>query len=146
MPLTQHQLEIKKRWRDGRGKEWKKKNHKHIRVYDNRWRTECRRKALRKLGNKCANPACQWLNSNGERGCIDERCLQIDHVYGGGNTERKAGITGFTLWKAVMNDTEGKYQLLCANCNWIKKHDKKELSCQPMYPAYPDADPTAPKE
>jgi len=90
----------------------------------------CRRKqrevAVLKLGGKCANPACQWLNDDGSRGCMDIRCLQIDHVLGGGNQERKQGLAGYKLYKDVVADTTGKYQLLCANCNWIKKTTNHE--------------------
>ena len=32
-------------------------------------------------------------------------------------------------------ENEGRYQLLCANCNWIKRYEKKEenpIQCRPM--------------
>lgn len=72
-----------------------------------------RERALAKLGNRCANPACQWLNPDGSRGCTDPRCLQIDHVYGGGCAERlRNGSSQELLNYAVLRDETGKYQCL----------------------------------
>lgn len=73
-----------------------------------------RKMAITKLGGKCIR--C---------GFSDHRALQIDHVNGGGLTELRA-----TAWRqyilAVLADTEGKYQCLCANCNWIKRNENDE--------------------
>ena len=75
-----------------------------------------------KLGNKCSNPACQWLNSDGTRGCTDKRCLQIDHRLGDGAVDRKSGSQGSNSFlRRVLMDETNRYQLLCANCNWIKR-------------------------
>lgn len=70
-----------------------------------------------KLNNKCIR--C---------GFSDVRALQIDHVHGGGYKERKEtcrsmGLTPTYLRKIIisLDKNEGKYQLLCANCNWIKR-------------------------
>ena len=60
-------------------------------------------------------------------GITDHRVLQIDHVKSGGNADRKtckgAGIGYLT---AVLADDSGKYQLLCANCNWIKRWETQQ--------------------
>lgn len=66
-----------------------------------------------KLGHECAR--C---------GFSDWRALHIDHVNGGGNQERKILTTTYRRYKAVMDDTDNKYQILCANCNFIKKHEE----------------------
>ena len=50
--------------------------------------------------------------------------LQIDHVNGGGHKEGKWGPT---LYKLVYANPQ-KYQLLCANCNWIKRAENKEFT------------------
>lgn len=86
-----------------------------------------RKKILTLLGGKCSNPACQWLNADGTRGCTDGRCLQIDHINGGGHLERK--IIGYSVMcrKLLANYGAG-YQLLCANCNWIKKYQNREVA------------------
>lgn len=82
-----------------------------------------RDKAVKKLGSRCSNPGCGWINPDGTHGCIDTRCLQIDHVHGGGSKEQKACST---YYKKVFLDENGNYQLLCANCNWIKRFVNKE--------------------
>ena len=79
-------------------------------------------KAYSKLGNRCANPNCGWRNVDGSVGCTDIRCLQVDHVHGGGRKERtKPGFYTGKIYLLVLDDEGGKYQLLCANCNWIKR-------------------------
>ncbi|GEM_PF-4651096 len=80
------------------------------------------------LGNRCANPDCAWTNKDGTRGCTDPRCLQIDHKHGGGyRANRKAG-GNFNHLKEILRtpDVHEHYQLLCANCNWIKRHENRE--------------------
>jgi hypothetical protein len=59
-------------------------------------------------------------------GFTDSRALQIDHVHGGGAQELKRIHTDM-YYRKVLADTEGTYQLLCANCNWIKRHENNEL-------------------
>jgi hypothetical protein len=51
--------------------------------------------------------------------------LQIDHVRGGGRQERKQLCPEAVLQKILQVAGEG-YQILCANCNWIKRHEEKE--------------------
>jgi hypothetical protein len=77
---------------------------------------------FKKLGDRCSNPDCAWVNPDGSRGCTDRRCLQIDHVHGKGNQERQLLKSGgrYGLYLRVLRDTDGEYQCLCANCNWIK--------------------------
>lgn len=56
----------------------------------------------------------------------DHRALAIDHVNGGGITERRSGMAGRRLMRAVLADTQGRYQLLCYNCNTIKRVEDDE--------------------
>ena len=57
----------------------------------------------------------------------DVRALQIDHVQGGGSAEIKGGRgAGLAYYLRVLKDTTGRYQLLCANCNKIKRYENKE--------------------
>ena len=83
-------------------------------------------KILEKLGNKCSNPCCAWINEDGSRGCTDFRCLQIDHKKGGGKKELK-NLSRKNYYKKVLADTTDSYQILCANCNWIKRVLNKEI-------------------
>ena len=77
------------------------------------------RKAVRKVfalfGSKCFR--C---------GFDDLRALQLDHVEGGGRAHRRK--TGSHLYARILSGKESKeqFQLLCANCNWIKRHEKNE--------------------
>lgn len=77
---------------------------------------ELRRRVIEKLGGKCVR--C---------GFSDSRALQIDHVNGGGTQEnRREG--NVRVMRMALADTEGKYQLLCANCNWIKRWENREFA------------------
>lgn len=79
------------------------------------WNAKWRRTALEALGGKCKR--C---------GFADERALQIDHVHGDGNQERRENRQGKYYRKVIEAISTGKYQLLCANCNWIKRHENGE--------------------
>mgnify|MGYP001615616281 CR=1 FL=1 len=62
-------------------------------------------------------------------GFSDRRALQIDHVNGGGLKEfRKLGV--FRILKQIIampkEEAISRYQILCANCNWIKKSENGE--------------------
>ena len=72
-----------------------------------------RAKAIAALGGKCLH--C---------GFSDERALQIDHKNGGGGIELKS-IGALKIYKAA-KDGHPDYQLLCANCNWIKRAEMGE--------------------
>lgn len=60
-------------------------------------------------------------------GETDPRVLDIDHKFGGGTQERRAGRHHRQLWRAIIAGTEDKnlYQVLCANC-----HRRKEYATQ----------------
>lgn len=86
----------------------------------NRCTTNARRQAYRlqifdKLGHQCKH--C---------GFADKRALQIDHVFGGSKHGKLDGID-IALYKKVLADTTGRFQILCANCNWIKRYTNHEL-------------------
>jgi hypothetical protein len=80
-----------------------------------------RQACLEILGGKCAK--C---------GFDDPRALQVDHSQGGGTEERarvnkngKKYLQGVVTYRNVVGGKHG-YQLLCANCNWIKKAEMGE--------------------
>ena len=63
-------------------------------------------------------------------GFSDIRALQIDHVNGNGFKERKTERVTGNPYKVMLKkviDGSKDYQVLCANCNWIKKVENKEL-------------------
>jgi hypothetical protein len=78
------------------------------------------------LGNKCINP----YNLPHPDWCNDPRCLQIDHINGGGckHLKRLHGDRG-KLYREILKEIKvgsKDYQLLCANCNWLKRYKDKE--------------------
>jgi len=59
-------------------------------------------------------------------GFADERALQIDHRAGNGNAERRAvNNNAPAIYRRVLREPH-RYQLLCANCNWIKRAENQE--------------------
>ena len=92
----------------------------------NSWRKkmmdEYKSKAFNKLGYFCN--IC---------GFNDKRALQIDHVNEDGNKERKFS-ENYMKYKKVFEDKKGRYQVLCANCNFIKSYHRivkglQEVDC-----------------
>jgi len=85
-----------------------------------------RRRALKQqvyelFGNKCCH--C---------GFSDQRALQIDHINGGGKKSRQEQKAYATMYRDILiNPTP--YQLLCANCNWIKRWENRELGKAAQY-------------
>jgi hypothetical protein len=67
--------------------------------------------ALARLGGCCAT--CGYLR--------DTRALQIDHVNGNAPEEKRRGLIGAALYRAILNGSTAGYQVLCANCNIIKR-------------------------
>lgn len=58
----------------------------------------------------------------------DPRALQIDHINGGGVRELKS-LSYTQYYKKIresLTNNRKEYQLLCANCNWIKRHENNE--------------------
>lgn len=84
--------------------------------YKREYLLKIRNATLEVLGGKCMK--C---------GFSDKRALQIDHINGGGGKDRKEQSGNFN--KQVLKSflkKENKYQLLCANCNWIKRYENNE--------------------
>ena len=75
--------------------------------------------AIDKLGGKCK--VC---------GIKDQRVLQIDHINGKGQAERARGIGYVGIYRKIrdqpLETVCTTYQLLCANCNWIKRFERHE--------------------
>ena len=85
--------------------------------YNRKHMDTLRDRVFNKLGHRCAK--C---------GFSDKRALQIDHVNGGGVKEyKKIKFGQGKLLRLVLKDRENKYQILCANCNRIKRFENKEV-------------------
>lgn len=54
--------------------------------------------------------------------------LQFDHIHGDGKKDITNNRHGYvtSVLKSVMAN-EDKFQLLCANCNWIKRAENHEV-------------------
>ena len=74
---------------------------------------------------KCQNPNCAVPG-----GMKDVRALSIDHIQGGGCKERRerGASFAFYMWLKENNFPSG-YQVLCMNCQFIKRSERKEYSC-----------------
>ena len=76
--------------------------------------SKLRREVIAIYGGKCLR--C---------GFTDWRALQLDHIKGDGYKEKHRYYYGF-LKQLIANPDFEKFQLLCANCNWIKRHENNE--------------------
>lgn len=92
------------------------KSKEACRAYYVNVKRERRRKVIDALGGKCV--IC---------GFADWRGLQVDHVHDGGTVHRKSFTNLWEYYKHIEQNTDsGDYQVLCANCNQIKRYEKEE--------------------
>ena len=68
-----------------------------------------RHEAIAALGGRCP---C------GEK---DIDVLQVDHIHGGGSQERRT-LPRQAIYRRAIVVGLAEYQVLCCNCNWIKRH------------------------
>ncbi len=58
----------------------------------------------------------------------DKRCLQIDHIRGDGAADRKRlGGSAIRYYLKHIDEAKSNLQLLCANCNWVKRVRNAEV-------------------
>lgn len=61
-------------------------------------------------------------------GFSDIRTLSIDHINGRGYEQRKLISSGSNMYRWLRNnDYPEGYQVLCMNCQWIKRVENREL-------------------
>jgi len=114
-----HRQELLKKSRDNYKNRSEKKKMEYAEKQVERKR-EVRQKLIKMFGGKCVK--C---------GFDDWRALQIDHINGGGNKQRqedKRFKDQRAMLKLFMEHPEekSKCQLLCANCNWVKRYEGGE--------------------
>ncbi len=124
--LRRRRRESSQRWREANrehnnayNREYRKR-YPHYGVIPTRiYRKNLRLKVIEHFGGKCMK--C---------GFDDWRALQIDHINGGGRKSfGKIRPSPVYYHNKLLGETPGvTYQLLCANCNQIKKHENKESS------------------
>ena len=81
-----------------------------------RYRNRVKLQALEQLGGVCTR--C---------GFNDHRALQIDHIQPVGSKKRHGGMNTVALRRIARGETDN-LQLLCANCNWIKRFENDETA------------------
>jgi hypothetical protein len=109
--MTKEQLEEKRAYEREYTKTEKFKNHRksHYQKLVEKYKII----VFELLGGKCI--CC---------GFSDPRGFQIDHINGGGHRQR-GGMNMYSFYKFVLAHPE-EFQLLCANCNQIKRLENKE--------------------
>lgn len=98
-----------------RAKRNKEEYNTYMREFARKRYPELRIAVFNKLGNKCSK--CGYDT--------DSRALQIDHIAGDGRQEKRR-IGWWNFYNKILKDSTG-YQLLCANCNYIKRYDNEEV-------------------
>ncbi len=100
-----------------------------------KWRAENIDYKREKSRAVCASRKASVINLYGGMCCkcgySDARALQLDHINGSPvpNADRtRAGEAGEKLYRRILDGLtdRGLYQLLCANCNWIKRAEAGE--------------------
>lgn len=99
-------------------REWSKRNKQKIRDKTNQEREHDKEYVFLALGNKCFK--CSLT---------DRRVLQVDHIDRNLRKTTKFKRGGKGLYAAIRRGEFplGGFQLLCANCNWIKRVENKEI-------------------
>lgn len=92
-------------------RQYSERERQHSRNYQHKLRD----RVIMHLGGQCVK--C---------GFIDTRALQIDHVEGNGVQHIRA-VPWRQRYIHILELMPGTvYQLLCANCNWIKRSERNE--------------------
>lgn len=91
-------------------------------------RRDLRTRVENHLGGRCCNPNCAVPG-----GMKDPRALQIDHIEGNGREDRLLVGQADNFLRAVLKAPPGKYQLLCANCNSIRRVELKQVKGKRVY-------------
>ncbi len=111
---AKHKDTIKEERRRYYRKHWEK-----VRARANQYNKLTARKAreqvLQLFGGKCQR--C---------GFSDKRALQIDHKNGGGSKHSRSFGNLYLYYQHVLKVGAKNFQLLCANCNWIKRVERGE--------------------
>lgn len=110
-------------------KKWRIENREHWNIMQKGWskkrREKLRLEIIKLLGGQCANPYGLHNES-----FTDFRCLQVDHINRKAKHREEFGTTGSEMYlRFVIQQLKAgskDYQLLCANCNWIKRYENKE--------------------
>ena len=129
----EERLQKQREWRKNNSQKYKEQNHQwflanktKLREYNRGLRVSLKKRIIDFYGGKCMN----HMENYGTE-CVDPRVLQIDHVdrTNGSGRKQLGKINSYGLYRLIVFGKENpkKYQLLCANCNWIKRYENKEF-------------------
>jgi hypothetical protein len=107
-------VDLERKREERQQKKWLDPKRKaYMRAYIRAYNSRLREKILAELGVRCSK--C---------GFDDCRALEIDHRNGGGTEERRR-LSYPTYYLHVLRNLKN-YQVLCANCNMIKRRERNE--------------------
>ena len=104
--------------------EWVKKHNEKRRKY----RDSHRKNIIKILGGNSCSCKGEDCWHEGKCNVKDERCSQLDHVNNDGYKERKSVSDYKELYRKYAKNpelTKKQLQVLCANCNWVKRFNRK---------------------
>lgn len=118
-------------------KNYKLSNIEKFRSYQKSYRIKNREKYLPYYQEKRNKFRKELLKLAGGIECKscgfqDWRALQIDHINGNGRKDDSIRKNQVKFKRDVI-ENPNKYQVLCANCNWIKRYENNE--CNSIYGA-----------
>ena len=91
---------------------WREQNKEKVHQYARNHKQKRRKQVIEYLGGKCIN--C---------GISDWRLLQVNHINGGGNEERRIR-TNYKTWEQILNgERSGEFDVRCANCNILHEYE-----------------------
>lgn len=103
-------------------REYRHRNRDLINKKRRHRRKEARDALLKKLSGD--PPKCEKCKFS------DVRALQVDHINAGGSEAKKTGWGGYPSLERILKlsteEARKEYQVLCANCNAIKRVENKE--------------------
>jgi len=106
-----------RKFQNAYSKKYREQNREKVREQVRKWGRkkywERKVKIFQLLGDKCVK--CGFSN---------KKALHIDHINGGGQQQKKS--YGGARYLQYVLDHPDEFQILCANCNQIKKYDNRE--------------------
>jgi len=104
---------------------YRSKNKEKCNFLTRKWMYRLRLMALNKIARAYYATSLSCVKC----GFSDTRALQIDHINGGGTSELRHMVYCRFLQKILSSPLESirnNYQILCSNCNMIKKEEMRE--------------------
>lgn len=120
-----HKMYQRERYKDP---EFRKNLIIQMRVINNRATDKNKNIIYNELGGffcSCKGLDCFHI---GKCDITDKRCLQLDHINGDGAKRRKitgAGSMTYRFYAKNKHLIKKELQVLCANCNWVKRQKDK---------------------